>query len=308
MLCVLAAQGDSGFFVHNSQPFCDIPSLEWFQAIPNGKSRFRGSKMKRFIIVLFTVTVILSSQAFGSIVLPNGGAALQGVFDGITLAPSSGSSSLNVNTDQMSDAADSFWLVTGSSSTVSTIVMELSGFASGNRFGIFDFSNSGNRQELFAGSNVAGDSVTLSIKASGEVFINSVGTGNFFGSPAFGYYLDSSGLGNGTTQVGALFFSDTSLNADGQDHMIAYQGQNIDTIVLPGNSPSLWTDNQFALAFEDLSSPTAANPSAVSDGDFTDFVVMVESVPPIPEPTSLILCWAGLIGLVGFVGRRRNRA
>ncbi|MDR4652131.1 MAG: PEP-CTERM sorting domain-containing protein [Nitrosomonas sp.] len=43
-----------------------------------------------------------------------------------------------------------------------------------------------------------------------------------------------------------------------------------------------------------------------SDRDFTDFVVIVESVNPIPEPGILALLGLGLLGMAG--GRRFTKA
>jgi hypothetical protein len=94
--------------------------------------------------------------------------------------------------------------------------------------------------------------------------------------------------------------------------MGAYQGKDTDTIQILPYAPGIWDDDEYVLAFEDLHSMHWGNGNGINDGpewsdtepDFTDFVVMVESVSPIPEPSSMLLVGAGLIGLVG-IGRKK---
>ena len=106
---------------------------------------------------------------------------------------------------------------------------------------------------------------------------------------SFGYYLGDA--------AGPVFYSDTSLNGDTSDHMLAYQGTG-DTIQLPNIAPGTWTANEYALAWEDVLFPGA-------DGDYNDMVLMVESVEPVPVPAAVWLFGSGLIGLVGIARRKK---
>jgi len=226
--------------------------------------------------------------ANATVVFGDGGTALQGVLDGITVG---GPSSTNVVTDQFSP--DQTWAITGSGGSISTMIIELAGFAGSNSFGVYDSANPLNSVEIFSGPQGAGSQASLAILADGSVIVNFVDTGiDFASGNAFGFYLN-------VAATGQRWYSDTALNTDGLDHMAAYQGNNVDTIQIPPFSAGLWTSNEYILAWEDLD-------ASVSDLDYTDFVVIVESVRPIPEPGILALLGLGLLGLVG--GRRFTKA
>lgn len=217
--------------------------------------------------------------------------SLQSVLDNITISPNYHDSSVDVTTDMLPDDKgagpyDSYWSVTASGGSWSTIIVELcTGLTPDKQtFGVFDYADSTNYVELFAGSAGAGDQATLSIKADGSVWVNLSDSGKDFAANLFGFYFDTTAYGAGSLRV----YSDTALNSDGVDHMYAYQGKDIDTVQLPGLARGVWTDNEFVLAWEGKYDGYAMN------YDYEDFVVMVESVTPIPVPGAVLL---GLLGL-----------
>ena len=210
--------------------------------------------------------------------------SLQGILDGIT---TTGPSSVTASTDCLVDGTDSNWSITGSGLSGTTMIIELAGQAGTNTFGVYDTSNSNNFVELFNGGASAGSQVVMSIKLDGSVHINLADTLTDFAGNNFGYYLD---IGNDR------FFSDTALNGDAADHMLAYQGTG-DNIQIATNAAGDWTPNEYVLAWEDVTGGAA-------DFDYNDMVMIVESVQPVPVPAAVWLFGSGLIGLVGVARRR----
>lgn len=265
------------------------------------------------VLCLGAAPAMAATFTFG----PAGSAPLQSVLDDITLPNPGGPSSVVVTSDALKDWQDSYWSIAGGNVSGTTLIVEFANYATTNEFGIYDpFTLT--RIPLLAGPAIPGDQASLTILADGSVvtaYFNSTtstwtggDTGvDLTGGNMFGYYLDSH-LGqtwdtsSGTPVLighGGYWYSDTSLNTDGIDHMAAYQGNGIDVIQLPGKTSGTWEDYQYILAWEDLD----GSPNLWFDGDYTDFVVLVESVVPIPVPAAVIL---GILGL-GAAGWRLRK-
>ncbi|MDH4202738.1 MAG: PEP-CTERM sorting domain-containing protein [Phycisphaerae bacterium] len=240
-------------------------------------------KKATMVILCGATVLLLSSNATAVVVFGDGGAALQGMLHSVTVDPV-GNSSIDVLTDAMDDADDSYWAVSASGSSIATLVIELAAVQqSGNIFGIFDLGNSFNRIPLFDGSGFFG-SKTVTILDDFSVWVNYMPAGNF-SSNGFGYYLD--------TPAGVAWYSDTALNVDGMDHMMAYQGNDSDLLKLGMFPVGLFQANEYILAFEDQRADLP---------NYDDFVVLVESVTPVPEPTTIVL-----LGLGGLLLQKRRK-
>jgi len=267
--------------------------------------------MKKYfsIFVCLTVTIVLPSNISAAIVpFGDSGIGLQTALDNITVGPNLGQSSTNVLTEGLSDEADSTWSIHGSGGAIETLVIEVAQWAAVNTFGVYDATDSNKQVQLFAGGASNGSQSLLSILADGSVIVNFVDSGVDFAGNSFGFYINSTQAPQ--PWIGGIWYSDTELNVDKSDHMAAYQGKDVDTIQILPYSPGLWANTEYILAFEDLHSMHWGNQDGINNGypewsdlepDYTDMVVMVESVTP--EPSTLALLSLGVMALLKHTKR-----
>jgi hypothetical protein len=207
---------------------------------------------------------------------------------------------INVYNGQTSPSA--YWQVAASGTSANKIVMEIAGNANTNTFGIFDPTNSSNYLQLFAGSATTGWTTVL-MQIGNQftaTYYNNIGgiTGQnsmTLSGNTVGYYL-------GAASDTPTFYSDPTMNApggttypNGMPHMAAYAGNG--TTYLNNAQFAL---GEYLLAWDD-------QVFSKSDLDYNDFVVLVESVHPVPEPAVLGMFGLGLLLIGGFELSRRRR-
>lgn len=224
----------------------------------------------------------------------SGESPLQGSFDTLL-----GSGVLDAETACVDDGSDVAWSTVGTTAAT-TILIELAGNAASNTFGIYDLNDPSRRLSVFEGNDTASSSANLrlaqladgswrvSVREQNNSDDPSGWTAMTLATSAFGFYLGTAAQGT--------FFSDTTLNTDGLDHLYAYEGTGTEFLSGPLEG-EVFALQDYILAWEDLRAPGG-------DRDYQDFVAIVQDVTPVPLPTAVWLLASGLIGLAGVARRR----
>ncbi len=184
---------------------------------------------------------------------------------------------------------------------VATLLLEAAGYANQNQLGIYNYNGDGVAPSssemllLFNGSATAPSSATIQFDLNtGTAWYDhnsngiqdvdetaSVGT-------TFGFYLISPDSALGISNP--TFYTDSLLNPDttAAPHGLIYDIRSITGAIVG--------DPDVVVAFEDLL-------ACHSDWDFTDMVVGVTDVTPVPEPTTIALLG---FGSLTFLRKRRS--
>ena len=213
--------------------------------------------------------------------------SLQGSFNSLL-----GANTLSATGSCLDDGDDATWSTVGSIGQID-IVLELAGNASTTTFGVYDLSNPNSRLSIFDGADTVGDTAILRLRETVDgwrVSVMELGEAGWahqsISTSAFGFYLSVQGQGT--------FYSQTERNADGVDHLYAYQGTGTPFLTGPLRR-EIFSSEDYILAWEDL--------NGGGDRDYQDFVAVVQDITPVPLPTPVLLLISGLVGLAG-VSRR----
>ena len=183
-----------------------------------------------------------------------------------------------------------------SNATSQTTDVVSGGNAPTNTFGIYDPYADDPKStlvQLFGGSATPITTVTLSFAG----LMPKVGddlSGKTFTSTTFGFYI-----GNIQGNPNTTYFSQASLNPNGDEHFVAIFGGSNSFVTELGGSTS-FSGTDAILAFEDL-------PLGSSDKDYNDMVLMIRVQPrQVPDTGATALMMLG--GLLALAGLRRKLA
>ncbi len=203
---------------------------------------------------------------------------------------------------------------TAAGGSLSTFILELTSLTASNRFGLYDVADPTKKVQVFSGASAPGDQSLVSFYADGTVDVIFVDSGVVDFSGNFGFYVDVYGAATGAGGDGDpstfdyTVFSEDSKNLSDAPQALTYQGNGSTKLQIWPLSSGLFTDSEWIIAFED-----GLVGGGVSDEDYSDFVVLVESIVGLDPPDSIptVSAWglmiSALLLLTGskiFFGRR----
>lgn len=195
-------------------------------------------------------------------------------------------SGLNAGSPQVNNG---HWQIGGTGTSVSVLEATYTKNFKDATFGVYSMTDPSKKLNLLGGGTQNGANQDINTKG----YLNYSRSGVFysyienartqkrlytsddvdFGTGIFGYFL---------TIGGKTYYSDSTLNKGGEARMVGYAADGSGTA----------TAGEYLLGWEDG-----------TDGDYQDYVATVESVRPVPEPSSIAMFGAGLL-MIGFAARR----
>ena len=234
-------------------------------------------------LITLAVTAQGSVRPFGDAVTLS---ELQDVFTGI-------GSSIDAVNDQTTEA---LFEPTGTGNSVASYVATATWSAGDIDFGIYDMDAPNVQLSLFGyPSGTVGDSVVIQFN-EGLDYVRVVDLGSLAVIDSSNYYFKEFGFYVHAPQLSSTtYYSQDSLNPANLAHFLTYESKG-DQVTI-GNSGTYNDIDHWYIAAEAWTSTGPA------DSDFTDMVVQMESITPIPEPASLVLIGITTSSIV-FIRRR----
>ena len=251
-----------------------------------------------FLICIMIISIAAETTLGGLITNPNrpwGTSSnlteLQTVFSDI-------GSTIDAVTDQ---TGYGYFEATGAGHATTTYVATVSWFYPDIDFGIYQLGNTSNKLEMFSLDSPVGVGDTVYMQFNeGADYVRIVDADSlvilaqttYF--KEFGFYVI--GTDHQQQPIGP-YYSEDALNPYGDAHFLTYEAKGDDVEI---GTQGTYNDVGHWYIASETDIPT--NRTATM-GDFSDFVVQVESIRPVPVPAAVLL---GILGL-GVVGLKLRK-
>jgi len=262
--------------------------------------------MKR-IILAFLICTLISSVALGDMM--NTRPVNSGNFGDLqTLFGPVASGGIGSSIDPLNDqSGHAIFQPASSGSPTATYLATLTYTVSHIQFGIYEYGDTSNKVEVFDSATMSltqGFSVSIDFDPGSQVITSYVQSGSpptpvlvdytddYFED--FGFYA----VGNN----GKTYYSEDTENLNDYARMLTYEGKGEQVTIggLTGTDDAHW---YVAAEVADYGTQDPVNPTSYVAADFSDFVVQMQSVEPVPVPGAVLL---GILGL-GAAGMKLRK-